>query len=350
MGTRLSLLACLGALALALHRMGRLVEPGPTDPDLVPVLLVATLIGASITAAARLARLGLILTFLLGLGGASLVFARLTAANTLAAGLLPTRATPAAVGAEMTVAIELISYGSAPVTASPGLVAVLAVVFWTLGALAISGLLARRPLRATIPTLAFYLLAATFDRRPPDWWAPAGLIAIGAVAFWAAASDRSGGRARLRPSGQALPSHTHGMPILMVVVVALAGTFSTFRFAAAVPESGMVAWRNPTGFGGGLFGGVTYNLFASLQQDLIADNLEVVFIARVSPSAPPNEHLYWKLITLDTFDGTEFRPANLRIARAQREPEWEAEDLAFRGETVLVESIVRIAALRQAYI
>ena len=304
MGARLSLLACLGAFALVLHRMGRLIEPGPTDPDLVPVLVVATLIGASITAAARLARLGPVLTFLLGLAGAALVFARLTAANTLAAGLVPTFSTPAAMGAEMTVALELIRFGSAPVTASPGLVAVLAVVFWTLGALAISGLLARRPLLATIPTLSFYLLAATFDRRPPERWAPAGLIAMGAIAFWAAATDRSGGRARLRPSGQPLPSHTYGMPILMLVVVALAGTLSTFRFASAVPESGMVAWRNPTGFGGGLFGGITYNHFASLQQHLISDNPQEVFRARVSPSAPPNSQLYWKLITLDTFDGT----------------------------------------------
>lgn len=350
MGTRLGLLAAFGAFLLALHRVGRLIEGGPTDPDLASVLIVATLIGAAVAAASRLARLGPALTFLLGLGGAALVFARLTAANTLAGGLVPTAATPAAVGAEMAVAIELIRYGSAPVTASPGLVAVLAVVFWALGALAISGLFARRPLRATIPILAFYLLAATFDRRPPTWWAPAALIAIGAFAFWAAASDRSGGRARLRPSGQPLSSHTYGMPILMVAFVALAGTLSTFRFAASVPESGLVAWRNPTGFGGGLFGGITYNQFASLQQDLIADNPEVVFIARVSPSAPPNSQLYWKLITLDTFDGTEFRPANLDISRANDQSDWEAEDLAFRGETVLVESIVRIAALRQPYI
>ncbi|HJR87227.1 MAG TPA: DUF3488 and transglutaminase-like domain-containing protein [Acidimicrobiia bacterium] len=350
MGTRLGLLATLGAFLLALYRVGRLIEGGPTDPDLVSVLIVATLIGAAVTAASRLARLGLVLTFLLGLGGASLVFARLTAANTLAGGLVPTTATPAAVGAEMAVAIELIRYGSAPVTASPGLVAVLAVVFWTLGALAISGLLVRRPLRATIPILAFYLLAATFDRRPPAWWAPAALIAVGALAFWAAASDRSGGRARLRPSGQPLPSHTYGMPILMVAVVALAGTLSTFRFAASVPESGLVAWRNPTGFGGGLFGGITYNEFASLQQDLIADNPAVVFIARVSPSAPPNDQLYWKLITLDTFDGTEFRPGNLGYARAEDQSDWEAGDFAFRGDTVLVESIVRIAGLRQPHI
>ena len=350
MGSRLSLLACLGAFALALHRVGRLVESGPSDPDLVAVLVVAALIGASITAAARLARLGPILTFLLGLAGASLVFARLAAASTLAAGLVPTTATPAAVGAEVTVALELIRFGSAPVTASPGIVAVLAVVFWALGTSAISGLLARRPLLATIPTLSFYLLAATFDRRPPDWWAPAGLIVIGALAFWAAATDRSGGRARLRPSGAPLASHNYGLPIMMVVVVALVGTFSTFRFAAAVPESGMVAWRNPTGFGGGLFGGFSYNLFTSMQQDLAGDSPEILFLARVSESAPPTSELYWKLITLDTFDGTYWLPANLPIRRAEGPSHWEAEDFAFQGETVLVESVVRISGLRQNYL
>ncbi|HEX2420399.1 MAG TPA: DUF3488 and transglutaminase-like domain-containing protein [Acidimicrobiia bacterium] len=350
MGARLSLLACLGAFALALQRMSRLVESGPSDPDLVPVLIVATLIGASITAAARLARLGPALTFILGLSGASLVFARLAAASTLAGGLVPTPSTPAAVGAEMTVALELIRFGSAPVTASPGIVAVLAVVFWTLGTLAISGLLARRPLLATMPTLSFYLLAATFDRRPPEWWGPAGLIIIGAIAFWAAATDRSGGRARLRSTGAPLASHSYRLPITMVVIVALAGTFSTFRFAAAVPESGMVAWRNPTGFGGGLFGGFSYNLFTSMQEDLAGESPEILFLARVSESAPPTSELYWKLITLDTFDGTYWLPANLGIRRAESPSHWEAEDFAFQGETVLVESVVRISALRENYL
>ncbi len=350
MGARLGLLACLGAFALALHRVGRLVEPGPTDPDLLPVLSVATLIGGSVTAAARLARLGPILTFLLGLAGTGLVFARLTAASTLAAGLMPTGSTPAAVGAEMTVALELIRFGSAPVTASPGLIAVLAVVFWTLGALAAAGMMARRPLLATIPTLSFYLLSATFDRRPPEWWAPAGLVIIGAIAFWAGATDRSGGRARLRPSGQPLASQNLALAILMVVVVALAGTFSTFRFAAAVPESGMVAWRNPTGFGGGLFGGFSYNLFTSMQQDLRSESPEILFLARVSESAPPPSELYWKLITLDTFDGTYWLPANLGIRRAESPSHWEANDFAFQGGTVLVESVVRISALRQNYL
>lgn len=350
MGARLSLLACLGALALALHRMGRLIEPGPGDPNLLLVLVVAILIGATMTASARLARLGLLATFLIGVGGAGLVFARLTAASTLAGGLIPTGSTPSAVGAEMTVALELIRFGSAPVTASAGLVAVLAVVFWTLGAIAAGGLIARRPLLATLPTLSFYLLAATFDRRPPDWWAPAALVVVGAIAFLAAASDRRGGRARLQPSGQPLASHSLLFPGLMVLVVAAAGTFSVFRFAAAVPESGMVAWRNPTGFGGGLFGGFSYNLFTSMQQDLANESPEVLFAARVSPSAPPNRELYWKLITLDTFDGTYWLPANLDIRRAQIPSHWEADDFAFRGQTVLVESVVRISSLRQNYL
>jgi transglutaminase-like putative cysteine protease len=201
-----------------------------------------------------------------------------------------------------------------------------------------------------MPTLSFYLLAATFDRRSPDWWAPAALIVIGAVTFWAAATESSGGRARLRPSGRPLASHSLALPMTMIVILALAGTFSVFRFAAAIPESGTVAWRNPTGFGGGLFGGISYNLFASMHQDLASDSNEVVFLARVSESAPPPSELYWKLITLDTFDGTYWLPANLPIRRSQSPSHWEADDFAFRGETVLVESVVRIAALRQTYL
>ena len=140
------------------------------------------------------------------------------------------------------------------------------------------------------------------------------------------------------------------MPALFIAAVALTGTFSTFQFASAVPESGMVAWRNPTGFGGSLFGGFSYNLFASMQQDLAANSDVVLFLARVSESAPANSELYWKLISLDTFDGSYWLPGNLGISRPASPDQWEAPDFAWQGNQVRVQSVVRIENLRQNYL
>jgi transglutaminase-like putative cysteine protease len=87
-----------------------------------------------------------------------------------------------------------------------------------------------------------------------------------------------------------------------------------------------------------------------MQQDLAEDSPAVVFVARVSESAPPNNELYWKLITLDTFDGTYWLPAPLAINRPTSPSDWEASDFTFAGDTVAVEAVVRIEALRQNYL
>lgn len=348
--TRLGFLAAVAAIGLAWSRVLALVDSNPEEASVAAILFVAMLIGAGIAAAGRAARLGWPTQTIAVMVGAGLAFARLAAPTTLAGGLIPTAATPAAVGNELQIALELIRFGAAPVVASPGLVGVLAVVFVVLAALLVNGVGASRPLLATVPSLGFYLLCATLDRRPPTWWTPTALVIVGAVAFLSAGLRSRGGRTRLRSTGRPLPTHNWPIAVAVVAVVALAGTLSVARWAAAIPESGIVAWRNPTGFGGGLFAGFSYNLFTSMQQDLAEESPEILFVARVSESAPPNNELYWKLITLDTFDGNYWLPAPLDITRPSSPADWEAPDLAFTGDTVAVEAVVRIEALRQNYL
>jgi transglutaminase-like putative cysteine protease len=125
--------------------------------------------------------------------------------------------------------------------------------------------------------------------------------------------------------------------------------FSTSSLAAVVPESGLVSWRNASGFSG-LFGGFSINLFTSMQQDLVGNDATVAFVAKVSEPAPPNGDLYWKLITLDAYDGEFWLPGDLRLSRPLGEIGWEADEFNFRGTTIRVNQNVEIYALRQNFL
>jgi transglutaminase-like putative cysteine protease len=350
MGSRLGVVAALAAVGLALLRLGRLLSLSPEDASWVPVVIAAMLVGTAASAVALAAGARPWTLVPLTLVGAALAACRVAAAPTLAFGVIPTLDTFPALSAEVGVALELIRYGSAPVLAATGLVAVLAAVFWCLGSAIALGVVKRRPLAATIPSLSFYLLLATFDRRPPVWWWPAFMATCGAVALLAAGERRAGGRARSSTTGRIIPAAGRLLPALTLLLIAMAAGGAARSFAATVPESGVVAWRTPTGFGGGLFGGVSYNLFTSFQQDLASQSQEVMFAARVSENAPPNSDLYWKLITLDAYDGEFWLPANLNLIRPADAADWEASDFVFRGPVVRVESVVQIVGLRQNFL
>jgi hypothetical protein len=350
MGTRLGVVAALAAAGLALLRLSRLLTVNPEGASWLPVVIAAMVVGAAASAVALVAGAGPSTLVPLTLVGAALAACRVAAAPTLALGVIPTLDTFPALSAEIGVALELIRYGSAPVLAATGLVAVLAAVFWCLGSAIAFGIVKRRPLTATIPSLGFYLLLATFDRRPPLWWWPAFMATCGAVALLAAGERRAVGRARSSTTGRIIPAAGRLLPALTLLLIAMAAGGAAHSFAATVPESGVVAWRTPTGFGGGLFGGVSYNLFASFQQDLTSQSQEVMFVARVSENAPPNSDLYWKLITLDAYDGEFWLPASLNLNRPEEEADWEASDFVFRGPVVRVESVVQIFGLRQNFL
>jgi transglutaminase-like putative cysteine protease len=282
----------------------------------------------------------------LNLIGGGLAVARVAAASTMTFGIIPTGETRVALADEIGIAFELIRFGSAPVVAATGLVAVLAGTFWLLGALTAYGAIRRKPLVMIIPTLGFYLILATLDRRPPEWWWPVLMAACGAAGLLAASERGPTGRVRSIRSGHVVPTRGRLLPLLTLGVVALSAGGAARVFAATVPEAGLVSWRSATGFGSGLFGGVSYNLFADMQQDLAGQSDELLFVARVSPSPVPNSEHYWKFINLDTYDGEFWTYSAQDISRPQSEGDWEAEDLAFIGSTVRVESVVQIVSLR----
>lgn len=346
MALRLGWLAALGAFALVLARMERLLALDPGARSWVPVLVAAAVVSSVITASSLAAGAKPWMMIPLNLVGGGLAVARVAAGSTMTFGIIPTAETRDVLINEIGVALELIRYGSAPVIAATGLVAVLAGIFWLLGALTAYGAVQRKPLLMAIPTLGFYLILATLDRRPPEWWWPVLMGACGAACLLAATERGPTGRVRSVRSGHVVPSRGRLLPLLTLGVVALSAGGAARVFAATVPEAGLVSWRSATGFGSGLFGGVSYDLFADMQQDLVGQSDELLFVARVSPSPIPNSEHYWKFINLDTYDGELWTYSAQEVTRPQSEGDWEADDLAFMGSTVRVESVVQIVSLR----
>jgi|FLYL01.1.fsa_nt_gi hypothetical protein len=331
-----------GALLLALARLGRLIQPADGDPGWIVPVGAAAMLGAAANWLVVGRRVRWVVT--VNSIGVGFVLLRLAAGSTLRGGILPTAATWRVLGGELGLAWDTIRFGAAPVLPVPGLVGLLGVVFWGLGSCVAWGLASRRLWLAFLPSLALYLELATLDRRPPGpvWPAAMALVTVAGLAAWA--DSRQGG-GRLRDSaGRYRPRRSTVPGIVVAAVMVLSAVFGTRAVASWVPEAGTIDWRSRTGLGSGLYGGTSFNLFVGLQQSLLDLSDEPMFFARVSGGVP-NRELYWRLITLDFFDGINWVPGNQSFSpRGER---WERPDWRFRGESVPVSARVRIAGLRE---
>lgn len=350
MGRRLGWVGAAAALALAYARLGRLLDTGD-GANWQRALVVAVVLGAGLVLAARFARLSGQLVALLTVVGMAIAMLRVAVPETLLLGVLPTLASWSTLSAELGFAFELVRFGSAPVVPVAGLTAALVTLFWGMGALAAWGAAEGRPLLAAAAPVGFYLQLATFDRFPPGRGWTLAFAAVAALVLVAAGWRPAAGTGRARRSdGNWVPRHHPVLPPLVLATAVAAAYFVSSGLAAAVPESGTLHWRSNTGIGAGLYGGVSYNLFAGLQQDIVSNSSEPVFVARVSESAPPQDQLYWRMITLDTFDGTNWLPDEQTFSRPQEGGRWERDDWRFQGPTVRVEQVVQIRSLRQNYL
>lgn len=333
-------------LALAVARLARLLQPQETGVAWQLVLLAAALLGAAVAGWGHSARVPAVPLALAHLLGAGLAVLRLAAPATLRFGVVPTGDTLPELSRQLGFAVELIRYGAAPVLPLPGLIAVLAVVAWFLGATVALGGPARRRGLAALPSLAFYLQLAVLDRRPPGLvWTVAGALAGGLTLLTLApGADPASGRVR-DSAGRFVPRISSGLTGTLLVLAVTGAIGATSAFAAAVPESGLLSWRNRSGFGSGLYGGGSFNLFVGLQQDLVSLSDDPVFYARVSRPSPPQRELYWRLLTLDSFDGDYWSPGDRPFSRGGGT--WERDEWRFRGPTVDVAARVRIAGLRE---
>ena len=350
---RLSALAIAGAVLLDLLRLQRLLRPTEAAASWQIILIAAVILGGVITWVARTYRIGRWGTIALNVGGMSLAVLRIGAPDTLTFGIIPTAETLTELGEEFTFALQLLRFGNAPVVPVVGLIVILALVFWVFGMLGVWGLASGHPWVGSVPALMFYLQLSTIDRAPSSLpWTVAFLALLAIAVAGVAGEDRLQGAGRLRGSdGLAVQRTAWMVPIAVVVALGGITILGTGAAADRVPESGVLEWRSRSGLGDGIYGGVSYNLYTGIvQESLLSLSDEPVFVARVSDSdIRPNE-MFWRLVTLDSFDGENWFLTN----RGTRSPEpgepWEGDGFEFSGPTATVDQVIQIRSLEMNYL
>ena len=352
MGYRLSWIVGTTAVTVSLFRLARLLRSSEVGPSWQAVLLASFLLGLVVTWAATTYRLSTPAILLVNAIGFVVATGLIVAPETVTFGFIPTADTANALAEELGFAVELIRYGSAPVVPVGGLVAVIAWVYWSCGMLLTWALSNGRPLLGLLPPLLFYLQLATIDRASSGWIWPLVFMVLLAAALGAAVLDeRSRGMGRLRSTrGNLVPRTAYALPVLFLGVLVLSSVAGGLTIDESVPEQGLLDWRTRNGIGNGISGGVSYNLFVStVQTDLLTLSEEPVFVARVGDDVDASD-LYWRLITLEKYDGTNWYPGALPTKRDEPGSPWERGDHAYQGNTRIVDQVIRIESLRQNYL
>lgn len=349
---RFSRLILLLSVAFAILRLGNLLRPAEAGPPWQLVLVAAFLMGSAVTWLVVNARFTTMSYYTANLLGYVLAALRIMAPDTLTLGIIPSAATRLALIDELDFAIELIRFGSTPVLPVRGLIAVVALAFWIFGALGTWGLTSRRPAWALLPPLMLSLQLATIDRIPsPRSWMIifAALVAFSLLAI--AFDERRLGTGRLRDRhGRARPRTGLSVPAAVVTAMVAAAIFSSSAVSGLVPGAGLLEWRSRSGLGGGIYGGVSVNLFTSITQtDLLSLGTEPVFVARVAGPIDP-ESLYWKFISLESFDGTNWYVSNQGFTRPSGSAGYGSDELKYQGSTVSIAQVIQIRAYEMNYL
>lgn len=348
---RLTWFAAAAGIILALLRMERLLRVATQGPPWQLVLIAALLLGGVITWVAFAYRVRPAAVVLLNLAGLVLATIRIAAPDTAVFGVVPTLSTISETVRELAFALELIRFGTAPVVPVAGIVLILTWIFWVIGMMIVWALHVGRPIIAVVPGLIMYLQLATMDRVPPGRGWTGAFVAIVILSLVAVAYDeRTVGTGRLRDRNRKyLPAMNGIRPVAFVALVVLVSIVGSATLANRVPEQGVLNWRSRTGFGNGIFGGVSYNLFVGIQQDLVSLSDEPVFTARVQGDVDADQ-VYWKLIALEAYDGTNWFPQRSTIVRPEQGAAWENADQTFVGQTTRVVQEITVNSLRQNYL
>lgn len=337
----------LAAIALAFARMGRVLDAPMDGPDWRLVGVTAVVVGGLVTWISLAYRLAPVRHASLQIACLAVLVLRTAAGPTLGFGFIPGPETGSQLTSELIQAVELLRFGAPPVLAVAGLTSLVAVGGWTLGVLWTIGAVNDRPALGIVPPLGFYLYLAVMDRTEagPAWMAALALVASLGLLTTHVGAGSALGRAR-DEHNRVMARRRPGASVAMVSVVAVAAIAGATALAGSIPASGQIEWRTGGGLGPGLGGGgQSLNLFVGLRQDIISRSDEPMFVARVD--AEDAASMYWKLITLDTYDGSNWRPAILAFHPPGR---WEDPDLTYRGPTRRIDQVIRIESLRQDFL
>ena len=325
MDNGLGRLAGAAAFVLMLVRLGRLLDTGPEAPDWQLIMLASAFLGGVIWwllgQTVNNKRVSMAIFVVAGLA----LFFRIAVPDTLLLGFVPTPDTLGGLGDELGQTLDLIRFGVAPVFPTSGLVAILAVLMWITGALYVWGATAGPSIAMIAPSLGLYLQFAVMDRIPggPIWMGAVAVVIALALASIGIERRQEAGRVR-DVEGRPLARRAGGMALILAALVAGGSLFVADTASSLVPATGNVRWRYGGGYGPG-FGGVTFDRLADLHQSIIRRSNAVVFRATLDPNAPPANEIYWRMESLDFFDGEAWRPIHqpgglLRAGTRGRQP------------------------------
>lgn len=348
-GRRIGQLAGIFTLLLAIVRLGRLLDAGPSESRWQLILVVSAFLGGvAWWLLDQVLRNTPVKVGVLAVG-AILVAMRVSVSETLAYGVLPTDSTFAALGNQLETAGYVIQFGVPPVAPLPGIIAILSVVMWSVGALFNWGSTRGPHAAMFLPSLVMYFQFAVFDRDPAGLgWLGSSVIAVGlAVLSVAMERKEEAGRAR-DTEGRPVARRTVGVAVTTVVLLAV-GSLALANTASTVfSEYGNKWWSSRGGgFGAGGAGGVRFDGLVDLRQKVISRSDTPVFQATVNGDHPPLNEIYWRMESFDVFNGVEWRRSNSETS-PYRPGQTVANSRAYWGTTYDFLQQVHIDALRSS--
>ena len=349
MGHRLSQLAGIFAFVLVLGRLGRLLQSGPGVPEWRLILLASAILGGVVLWLLRQLFTSRLVSVVVFSMAGLILFLRVSVPKTLVAGILPSVDTPPALIAEMDQAMRLIRSGIPPIVPGEGVIAILAVLVWVVAALYVWGMTGGPVAAMVVPSIVVYLQFAIFDRAPGGLGWMLGSAVMLALAVTALGMERHEDAGRARDvEGRPMPRRSEAMALVMAGLVGVVAIVTANGAAGAVSEYGNLPWRSGgSGYGVG-GGGIAYDRFVDLRQRLLSPTNAVVFRATLADGSPPAGQIYWRMETLDEFDGTGWGRSSTSIRNYEPGRAIGAPDHRYQGTTADVLQRILIDELRGA--
>jgi transglutaminase-like putative cysteine protease len=347
MGRPVGQLAGFLAFILALGRLGRLFEGGPDAPPWQLILLAAAFLGAVAWWLLSQLTSNLPVRLTIFTVGALLLALRISVPQTLTVGILPSGSTADVLGAELDIAWRTIQSGIPPVEPFAGLLAILAVLMWIVGAFFTWGGTGGPYAALFVPSLVMYFQFAVFDRDEAGlgWLILSTVALILSVVSMALERHHETGRAR-DAAGRPLNRRSVILAGVMASILGITSIAVASSASDVINEYGNAPWRSGTGLGPGPGSGVSYDGLVELQQRILNQSDVPVFTARFANDTPGGVTPYWKVDTLDTFDGEEWSRSDTSSSRYEfGEPVVDPSNV-YRGSTIEILQTVRIEELR----
>jgi len=348
---RISWIAGIAGIVFALARAERLLRSSIDGVPWEVILVAAVSLGVTLTWVGLVYRLSPRTIAVMNAAAMTLTAIRVAVPQTTWL-IFPTQSTFPALATEMSFARDVIRSGVAPVIPLAGIIAILAAVFWGMGAVLAWGLLTARPYVAVLTPLVVYLEFAVMDRRPSGMWTTAFMLVLG-FALLTVAFDRRRDGTGLLTSGATKMALVRSLPSLGVVtllVTMLLAVSTSGAMATLIPHNGYLDWRSSSSLGGEYYGSVSYNPFVGIRQNLLSQTNVPVFVATVSGDIP-GDRLYWRLVTLDSYDGGQWFVGNdPKVVAPEDTDGFERSDAAFAGPIAGVTAQVTVLALQMDWL